>query len=142
MKVQEELLIQEEIETMLTKVAIQEVPHVRREFLIILFLVSKKDGGKQTNNKSETLERIYSIPTFQNGRSPSAERYAAGGRLYVHNRLERCIFYDSYKSRVQEVLKVSVARKPVRVPVPLFRARPSSVNIYKVNESSSLLSKG
>ena len=38
MKVQEELLIHEEIETMLMKLAIQEVPHVRKKFLSNLFL--------------------------------------------------------------------------------------------------------
>ena len=54
----------------------------------------------------------------------------------MQDRSSRCIFYNTDKSKVQEIPQVQMGGKPVRVFLPLLRTRPSTSDIYKINEGS------
>ena len=101
----------------------------------------QKGWRKQTSDKPETFKQFYPISTFQNGGTPSDTGYAAKGGLHVQNRLKRCIFYDSYKSGIQEISTVPMARECLRVSVLVFRARTSPIIIHQINENTSCFSK-
>ena len=62
LKAQETLRVQEEIESMLKKGAIQKVSHKAKEFISNLFLVSKKDGG---NRPVINLKHLNSFIPYQ-----------------------------------------------------------------------------
>lgn len=112
---------------MLRKGVVRKVCRERGEFLSGLFLVPQKE---QTSDKFKKCQCIYSLRAFQNGRFTSCEGNVATKQLHVQNRSERCIFQYSIVSRVKEIRSVSLARKHVRVPMPLFRLRTCSSNIY------------
>ena len=52
----------------------------------------------------------------------------------MQDRSSRCIFYNTDKSKVQEIPQVQMRRNPVRVSLSLFQTRPSTSDIYKINE--------
>ena len=53
----------------------------------------------------------------------------------MQDRSSRCIFYNTNKSKVQEIPQVQMGGNTVRVSLPLLWTRPSTSDIYKINES-------
>ena len=51
-------------------------------------------------------------------------------------RFKRCIFQCADKQGVSEISKISIGRKLVRVPLPLFWTRPSTGRFYQVIKGS------
>ena len=121
------------MESMLQKGAIQKVSHVSGVFKEP---VSGRQlrWRKEASDKPEKSKFVYTIPAFQNGGPPSNERSLAGGGLHVQDRSPRCIFYNTDKSKVQEIPQVQMGVNTVRVSLPLLRTRPSTSDIYKINE--------
>ena len=52
----------------------------------------------------------------------------------MQDRSSRCIFYNTDKSKVQEIPQLQMRRNPVRVSLSLLQTRPSTSDIYKINE--------
>ena len=90
---------------------------------------------KEASDKPEKPKFVSTIPAFQNGGSPSTERSLAGGGLHVQDRSSRCIFYNTNKLKVQEIPQVQMGGNTLRVSLPLLWTRPSTSDIYKINES-------
>ena len=90
---------------------------------------------KEASDKPEKPKFVYTIPAFQNGGPPSNERSLAGRGLHVQDRSSRCIFYNTNKSKVQEIPQVQMGVNTVRVSLPLLWTTPSISDIYKINES-------
>ena len=53
----------------------------------------------------------------------------------MQDRSSRCTFYNTNKSKVQEIPQVQMGGNTVRVSLPLLWTRPSTSDIYKINES-------
>ena len=90
---------------------------------------------KEASDKPEKSKFVYTISAFRNGGPPSNERSLARGGLHVQDRSSRCIFYNTNKSKVQEIPQVQMGGNTVRVSLPLLWTRPSTSDIYKINES-------
>ena len=90
---------------------------------------------KEASDKPEKSKFVYTIPAFQNGGPPSNERSLAGEGLHVQDKSSRCIFYNTNKSKAQEIPQVQMGGNTVRVSLPLLWTRPSTSDIYKINES-------
>ena len=99
------------------------------------FPCEKEGWGKPSCNKFEKIKFLYSIQPLQDGGSTSLEGNAAGKRLSLQTRSERCILLHPHKQNVQEVHSVSVAGKPLRVFMPMFWAGTSSIDFHQVNEN-------
>ena len=54
----------------------------------------------------------------------------------MQSRFKRCIFQCGDKQGVSEISKISIGRKLVRVPLPLFWTRPSTGRFYQVIKGS------
>ena len=54
----------------------------------------------------------------------------------MQSRFKRCIFQCGDKQGVSEISKISIGRKLVRVPLPLFWTRPSTERFYQVIKGS------
>ena len=90
---------------------------------------------KEASDKPEKPKFVYTIPALQNGGPLSNKRPLAGGGLNVQDRSSRCIFYNTNKSKVQEIPQVQMGGNTVRVSLPLLWTTPSISDIYKINES-------
>ena len=99
------------------------------------FPCEKEGWGKPSCNKFEKIKFLYSIQPLQDGGSTYLEGNAAGKRLSLQTRSERCILLHPHKQNVQEVHSVSVAGKPLRVFMPMFWAGTSSIDFHQVNEN-------
>ena len=89
---------------------------------------------KEVSDKPEKSKFVYTIPAFQRGWLPSNKRSLVGGGLHVQERSSRCILYNTDNPKVQEIPQVQMGGKPVRVSLSLLRTRPSTSEIYKINE--------
>ena len=89
---------------------------------------------KEVSDKPEKSKFVYTIPAFQSGWLPSNKRSLVGGGLHVQDRSSRCILYNTDNSKVQEIPQVQMGGNPVRVSLSLLRTRPSTSEIYKINE--------
>ena len=101
------------------------------QFLSFYFHSSQERQWEQTSDKSSELKQLYSIPTFQDGKSASSERYAATQRFYVQNRFKRCILLHPSWSRLPEICQISMGGEPLRIFMSMFWARPSTFNFYE-----------
>ena len=129
-------LVNQEIESMLQKGAIKKVSHISGEFLSNLFLGDKSfRWRKEASDKPEKSRFVYIIPAIENGGPPSNKRSLAGTGLHVQDCSSRCTFYNTNKSKVQEIPQVQMGGNTVRVSLPLLWTTPSISDIYKINES-------
>ena len=80
----------------------------------------EKGWEKQASNQSKKPQRISAFPAFQNGGFTLPKICITEGRLHVQSRFKMCIFQSAAKQGVPEISKISMGRKHVRVPLPLF----------------------
>ena len=94
---------------------------------------SREEGlGKPSCNQVKVPESIYTIPELQNGRLALSERNIADGRFHVQTGYEGCIFFQYTTSSVlKKICQIFIVKEPLRVPLPMFWLRPSTLNIYK-----------
>ena len=59
--------------------------------------------GEPTSNKLETPKSVYTLPILQYGGLALFSKHSKEGRLHVQNGLERCIFFSSVKSCIQNI---------------------------------------
>ena len=98
------------------------------------FHTSKKGRGIQTNYKPKKAESIYTLPTFQNGRSAGRKEYAQRRGPHVQIRSKRCLFYRSPTHKIQKTSKILVERETIRVSVHSFRTGTSTQDIHKITQ--------
>ena len=119
-------LVNQEIESMLQKGAIKKVSHISGEFLSNLFLGDKSfRWRKEASDKPEKSKFVYTIPAIENRGPPSNKRSLAGTGLHAQDCSSRCTFYNTNKSKVQEIPQVQMGEKPVRVFCPCFGLGPA-----------------
>ena len=131
----EKILVQKETQNMLNKGAIAETPnHLEGEFINNLFFIEKKDDGNRPVINLKHLNQF--IP----------DQYLKMEDLHcLRNILEkvdcmckqlRSVLSSSIKSWIQEVRSVSLVGETLRVSLPLFWARSSTKNFYKITQNS------
>ena len=98
---QEAKIIQEEIDTLLEKEAIEPIPHRQAKFVSNLFLVKKKSGGFRTRDKSQEFKSVCSHRALYNGDYYKPENNVVKGRLDCDNRYFRCLSHYSSGRRIQ-----------------------------------------
>ena len=96
MSIQESELIIQEVEAMLRKGAVHLVYSKDSQFLSNLFLVPKKDVGKQTCYQSEGIKFIHPLFSLQNRRFASVKSSFERERFYVQGGPERCLLLRSF----------------------------------------------
>ena len=120
---------------MLNKGAIAETPnHLEGEFINNLFFIEKKDDGNRPVINLKHLNQF--IP----------DQYLKMEDLHcLRNILEKVdcmckqlhsVLSSSIKSWIQEVRSVSLVGETLRVSLPLFWARSSTKNFYKITQNS------
>ena len=104
----------------------EKVSHISGEFLSNLFLGDKSfRWRKEASDKPEKSKFVYTIPAIENGGPPSNKRSLAGTGLHVQDCSSRCTFYNTNKSKAQEIPQVQMGEKPVRVFCPCFGLGPA-----------------
>ena len=119
MKQEEQILVDQETEKMLEKQAIKLVPPSKDQFLITLFLVTKKDRIS-SSDQFEKVESVHPIRTLQNGGFISFERNSPEERLYVQDRFEGRLFCSSPSFKLPEIYPVQMERESLSVSMPLL----------------------
>ena len=97
----------------------------------------EKRWGKQTNYKFEKFKQFHTLSPFQNGKFAFTKRSTAAKRFYVQNRPKRRLFLRTNKQKLKKISEISMGRKPIRVPLPLFWSRSSPTNIYKAPKNTN-----
>ena len=133
MNTDQSTLVNQEIESMLQKGAIQKVPHVSGEFLSNLFLVYKSDGGKRP---VINLKNLNSFIPYQHFKMEGL--HLMKGLLLEKDYMCKIDLRDAYFTipKVQEIPQVQMGGNTVRVSLPSLWTRLSTSDIYKINESS------
>ena len=85
-------LVEEEVQVMLLKGAIQETNSSEGEFLSNIFLVPKKDGGQRPVINLKALNHFVPYEHFKMEDVTLSQGYFEARRLYVQNRFKGCIF--------------------------------------------------
>ena len=101
-------VMQEEIEKLLLKGAIQLVSPSNGQFVSRLFFSSQKDWGSSAGDKSSSVEQIYNSQALQDGELAERDSVGAQGRLHGHNRFKRCLFFRFQFTSLIENFFVSV----------------------------------
>lgn len=96
----------------------------------------EKGRGQSSHNKSENFKQLHTLHTFQDGKSRPPERSFATKRLHVQNRPKGCIFLHSNKSTLKKVSEVHLGGESLRVSMPMFRSRASTIDFHKTFENS------
>ena len=133
MNQEEQILVDQEIEKMFEKQAIQLVQPSKDWFLSTLFLVTKRHRIS-SSDQFEKVESVHPIRTLQNGKSISFERNSPEERLYVQDRFEGRLFCSSPSFRLPEIYQVQVERESLSVSTPLLWPKFSSKGIHKTNK--------
>ena len=91
--------------------------------------LSREEGrGKPSCNQLKAPESIHTIPALQNG-GLFCKRNVAEGRFHVQTGHEGCIFFSTTSSVLKKICQIIVVREPLRVPLPMFWLRPSTLNV-------------
>ena len=98
----------------------------------------QKRWREQISHKFEGSESVHSLQTLQDGRLALSEVCVAKRGLHVENRPEGYILSRSSTQRFTKFSTVSLARKLVRVPVPMLWFGTSSQNIHEIIKGSNL----
>ena len=88
-------VMQEEIEKLLLKGAIQLVSPSNGQFVSRLFLVPKKTGDLRPVINLRPLNKFINSQALQDGELAERDSVGTQGRLHGHNRFKRCLFFDS-----------------------------------------------
>ena len=133
----EKILIQNETQDMLNKGAITETPnHLEGEFINNLFLIEKKDDG---NRPVINLKRFIPLNFIPDQHLKMEDLHCLGNILEKVDCMCKqlhSVLSTSIKSWIQEVRSVSLVGETLRVFSPLFWARSSTKNFYKINQNS------
>ena len=101
------------------------------------FPCRKERRGKQTGYKFKESECLLTLPTFQNGGSPSPEGNAAGEGLFVQGGFERCIFLHSTSSDSKKICAVPMEGQHLPISLPLFWPWSSSEAVYQTAKNTN-----
>ena len=130
----------------MNKGAIVETPNHLEGNLSATFFSWIKKMGKPTSNKLETPKSVHTtpksvhtLPSLQYGGLALFSKHSKEGRLHVQNGLERCIFFSSVKSCIQNICAVPLVRESLQVSLLLLWARPGTKNFYKITQNSSFI---
>ena len=102
---------------------------------------SKKGWGEQTSDQFEKSEQTYTLPSFQNGESVSAQRVDKKRRLHVQIRSEGRLFFGSIAPKFSKVCKFPMGTKDISVSMPVLWSWSGTKNFYKTDESSNCSAK-
>lgn len=97
----------------------------------------KERRGKQTSYKFKESEFLPTLPTFQNGGSPSPEGNAPGEGLSMQGGFEGCIFLHSTASDSKEVCSVPMEGQHLPISVPLFWPWASTKAVYQTTKNTN-----
>ena len=103
------------------------------------FCGGQKRWGLQTSHQFESIERVHSLCSLQNGKPFFSEGSHATRGFFSKIGFEGGIFCSSLTQRISEIRSVSMGRKNLYFSMPLFRARPSPTVVYETHESTSII---
>ena len=92
--------------------------------------------GEQVSNKLKESKCIYPLHTLQNGRFASTEGFINGERLSMQNRLEGRILLHPLAHEPSKIYPISMGWPIIRIPLPMFWSRASSMDLHKTDEDS------
>ena len=98
----------------------------------------EKGRGESSCDQFEIPESVHTVSALQNGGPVLLKRNVTGGRFHVQTGHEGCLLYSTTSSSIEKICQIFLVREPLRVPLPLFRLRPSTTNIYETVESSNI----
>ena len=99
-------------------------------------LLCRKTGWRERPSyEFKKSQQIHSVRALQNGRSPISEISSKTGRFPMQDRSQRGIFFSSPQQKLSKVCEISMVRLHIRIFLPLFWARSSSNNFYKIIKS-------
>ena len=124
---------------MLEKGAISKISHQEREFFSQIFLVGKKDYGNRAVINLKSLNKFVPYQHFKMNGLHYLKFLLQNGDYSCKIDLKDAYF--SVPLRVPEISKISMGRKLVRVPFPLFWTRPSTKSFYNFTEGSNFSAK-
>ena len=110
-------LIHQEVQTLLDKKAVIEVPPAQADngFYSTLFLVPKKEGQ---HRQPPTSQQVCESRAFQDGGDAHCAGPPAGGRLDDTTQFEGCILCDSCPQAPPEIYLIQVEEQELPIPVP------------------------
>ena len=97
----------------------------------------EKGWGEPSSDQFKIPESVHTISALQDGGPLLPKGNVTGGRFHVQTGHEGCILYSATSSSIEKICQISLVREPLRVPLPLFRLRSSTANIYETVKSSN-----
>ena len=107
-----------------------------RGVLLQPLLGSKEGRGAASSHQPESLERVYSKGTLQDGGDPQPERSFAVRELASQDRPKRCLFHNTHSPSVQKVPEIYVQRESLPVHLPSLRTVFSPMGIHQDPQTS------
>ena len=126
----------QQIEQMLKKVAIEVAKEDRSRFVSSIFVVPKKDSGHCPVISLKNLNYYIPYSHFKMVKVIPVERNITGRGLHVQNRPQRCTFFSLTKPKIPKVFSFKWADLFYSFPLPLDRFGTSPKDIHKVDENS------
>lgn len=100
------------------------------------FSCKEKRWRSEASNKSKEIKPVCALRTLQNGKFAELKVHVERGRLHVQDRFKRRLLQCSFEPKVTSFVEISMERKLVRVPLPMFWTWSSPSHIYKTFEGS------
>ena len=125
-----------EVKTMLEKLSISNVCHLKREFYSSLFLISKKDGG---NHAVKNLKDLNQFIPYKHFKMEGLQKYVLQKWDYMcKTDLKDAYFSVPLHKDWRNLVRFLWGRKLVWVSVPMLWFGTSSHNIHKIIKGSNL----
>ena len=93
---------------------------------------ANRTSGKSTCGRLKILKPVHSILAFQSRRFVLPPQITAIGRLHVQAGHERCVFFSSAASVINELCSVFMVRESLRVSLIMCRLETRSQNLHKI----------
>ena len=103
-----------------------------------LIFSAKERWRESTSNKFKTSQFIHSLPTFQDGGAPPVEGSIVAKRFFMQTGSEGCLLLHTNRPDVEKIHQIYLGRKSVRISMPMFRTRSSTINFHKTNENPNI----
>ena len=105
------------------------------------FSSPQKRGCSEACSEHLQSKSVSPLQTFQNGGHSYVKGPVKENRLFGHDRLEQCLFYNTHMEETPKISAVHLERNNVRVRLPSFQHVKHAQGVHKAYGASCMPSK-
>ena len=131
-------ILEQEVQNLLAKGAICEVPFTKDGFYSRLFLIPKKDGNmRPCSYRSEPPKLLYRNPPLSDGALNYSKVSPEARSFHDEVTSEGRVPFGGYTPSESKIRSIFMAKQSVPVPFSSIRSKYSTINVHPLNETSS-----